>query len=166
MWPLAEVSVAAADEFRLWEGSEFGDINLLASLNDYDPERIRVWEQERAAVINFGFLSEANTYAYREPKVSLASVLDHRFGEMRDQETAEIGLRSAMTGHLVLSTLHTNDAPSSLSRLVDMGVDSFKTDAPRSVWAVGLHMSAGAYVRLSSIGPHPQAGWGRAESRI
>jgi hypothetical protein len=85
MWPLAEVSVDAANEFRLWETSEFGEIDLLASLNDYDPERIRVWEQERAAVINFGFLSEANTYAYREPKVSLASVLDHRFGEMRDQ---------------------------------------------------------------------------------
>jgi hypothetical protein len=85
MWPLAEVSVDAANEFRLWETSEFGDIDLLASLNDYDPEKIRVWEQERAAVINFGFLSEANTYAYREPKVSLASVLDHRFGEMRDQ---------------------------------------------------------------------------------
>ncbi len=85
MWPLAQVSVDTANEFRLWDTSEFGDINLLASLNDYDPERIRVWEQERAAVINFGFLSEANTYAYREPKVSLASVLDHRFGEMRDQ---------------------------------------------------------------------------------
>jgi hypothetical protein len=85
MWPLAEVSVEAANEFRLWETSEFGDIDLLASLNDYDPAKIRVWEQERAAVINFGFLSEANTYAYREPKVSLASVLDHRFGEMRDQ---------------------------------------------------------------------------------
>jgi hypothetical protein len=85
MWPLAEVSVDAGNEFRLWETSEFADINLLASINDYDPERIRAWEQERAAVINFGFLSEANTYAYREPKVSLASVLDHRFGEMRDQ---------------------------------------------------------------------------------
>ena len=85
MWPLAEVSVAAGNEFRLWETSEFGDINLLASINDYDPAKIRVWEQERAAVINFGFLSEANTYAYRQPKVSLASVVDHRFGEMRDQ---------------------------------------------------------------------------------
>ena len=85
MWPLAEVSVATANEFRLWETSEFGEINLLAQLNDYDPAKIRVWEQERAAVINFGFLSEANTYAYRQPKVSMASVLDHRFGEMRDQ---------------------------------------------------------------------------------
>jgi hypothetical protein len=85
MWPMAEVGVDYMNEFRLWNTSEFADINLLASLNDYDPERIKVWEQERAAVINFGFLSEANTYAYREPKVSLASVLDHRFGEMRDQ---------------------------------------------------------------------------------
>lgn len=85
MWPLAEVGVAVADEFRLWDTTEFADIKLLAALNDFDPQRIRTWEQERAAVINFGFLSEANTYAYREPKVSLASVLDHRFGEMRDQ---------------------------------------------------------------------------------
>jgi len=46
-------------------------------------------------------------------------------GEMRDQETAEIGLRASMTGHMVLSTLHTNDAASSALRLLDMGVDSY-----------------------------------------
>ncbi|MHB8453792.1 MAG: GspE/PulE family protein [Acidiferrobacterales bacterium] len=46
-------------------------------------------------------------------------------GEMRDQETAEIGLRAAMTGHLVLSTLHTNDAVSTPSRLLDMGAAPF-----------------------------------------
>ncbi|PID43803.1 MAG: MSHA biogenesis protein MshE [Proteobacteria bacterium] len=46
-------------------------------------------------------------------------------GEMRDQETAEIGLRAAMTGHLVLSTLHTNDAASSCMRLVDMGAEPY-----------------------------------------
>ncbi len=46
-------------------------------------------------------------------------------GEMRDQETAEIGLRAAMTGHMVLSTLHTNDAASSAMRLLDMGVDTY-----------------------------------------
>lgn len=46
-------------------------------------------------------------------------------GEMRDQETAEIGLRAAMTGHLVLSTLHTNDAVSSALRLIDMGADGY-----------------------------------------
>lgn len=46
-------------------------------------------------------------------------------GEMRDQETAEIGLRAAMTGHMVLSTLHTNDAISTAVRLTDMGADAF-----------------------------------------
>ena len=46
-------------------------------------------------------------------------------GEMRDQETAEIGLRAAMTGHLVMSTLHTNDAVSSAMRLIDMGAEPY-----------------------------------------
>jgi type IV pilus assembly protein PilB len=43
-------------------------------------------------------------------------------GEIRDEETAEIAIRAALTGHLVFSTLHTNDAPSSINRLMDMGV--------------------------------------------
>ena len=46
-------------------------------------------------------------------------------GEIRDSETAEIALRSALTGHLLLSTLHTNDSTSSLSRLMDMGIEDF-----------------------------------------
>ena len=61
---------------------------------------------------------------------ALRSVLRHdpdiiMVGEMRDLESAEIGIRSALTGHLVLSTLHTNDAPSAATRLVDMGVPPF-----------------------------------------
>jgi type IV pilus assembly protein PilB len=46
-------------------------------------------------------------------------------GEIRDQETAKIAIESALTGHLVLSTLHTNDAPSAITRLVEMGVEPF-----------------------------------------
>lgn len=46
-------------------------------------------------------------------------------GEIRDNETADIALRSALTGHLLLSTLHTNDSTSSLSRLMDMGIENF-----------------------------------------
>lgn len=46
-------------------------------------------------------------------------------GEIRDRETAEIAIQAALTGHLVFSTLHTNDAPSTLVRLIDMGVESF-----------------------------------------
>jgi MSHA biogenesis protein MshE len=54
-------------------------------------------------------------------------------GEMRDQETVETGLRAALTGHLVLSTLHTNDAVSTPMRLIDMG-------APRYMVALSLHL--------------------------
>ncbi len=46
-------------------------------------------------------------------------------GEIRDRETAEIAIRAALTGHLVFSTLHTNDAPSAVTRLTDMGVESY-----------------------------------------
>jgi general secretion pathway protein E len=46
-------------------------------------------------------------------------------GEIRDLETAQIAVQSALTGHLVLSTLHTNDAPSSINRLLDMGVEDY-----------------------------------------
>lgn len=46
-------------------------------------------------------------------------------GEIRDSETAEIAMRAAITGHLVLSTIHTNDAPSSISRLIDMGIQPY-----------------------------------------
>ena len=51
-------------------------------------------------------------------------------GEIRDLETAEIAIRSALTGHVVLSTVHTNDAVSSFTRLVDMGVEPFLVAAP------------------------------------
>jgi type IV pilus assembly protein PilB len=50
-------------------------------------------------------------------------------GEMRDLETADIGIEAALTGHLVLSTLHTNDAPSATIRLIDMGVEPFLVSA-------------------------------------
>jgi type IV pilus assembly protein PilB len=50
-------------------------------------------------------------------------------GEIRDRDTAEIAVRAALTGHLVLSTLHTNDAASTVIRLLDMGVESFLVSA-------------------------------------
>ncbi len=56
-----------------------------------------------------------------------ASQFDARsvIGEIRDLETAEIAIRAALTGHLVFSTLHTNDAPSTITRLKDMGIPTF-----------------------------------------
>jgi general secretion pathway protein E len=46
-------------------------------------------------------------------------------GEVRDRETADVAIRSALTGHFVYSTLHTNDAPSAITRLTDMGVENY-----------------------------------------
>lgn len=54
-------------------------------------------------------------------------------GEIRDSETAEIAVRAALTGHLVLSTIHTNDAPSTINRLVDMGIEPFLAAASISL---------------------------------
>jgi general secretion pathway protein E len=67
-------------------------------------------------------------------------------GEIRDRETAEIAIQASLTGHLVLSTLHTNDAPSAVTRLIDMGVEPFLISS--SV----LAMMAQRLVRL--ICPH------------
>ena len=65
---------------------------------------------------------------------ALRSILRHdpdivMVGEMRDRETAEVAIQAALTGHLVFSTLHTNDAPSGITRLVDMGVEPFLVSA-------------------------------------
>jgi hypothetical protein len=85
LWQMARTGVAQATDHRLWDTELFAQVKLIAAINDNDPEKIRGWLHQFDAIVNFGFLSEANTYAYRHPKVSLASVLDHRFGEMRDQ---------------------------------------------------------------------------------
>jgi len=68
--------------------------------------------------IGLTFANILRTALRQDPDVILV-------GEMRDQETVEIGLRAAITGHLVLSTLHTNDAVSTAARLLDMGAEGF-----------------------------------------
>ena len=68
--------------------------------------------------IGLGFSEILRTTLRQDPDIIMV-------GEMRDQETAEIGLRGALTGHLVLSTLHTNDAISSAVRLLDMGAPGY-----------------------------------------
>ena len=68
--------------------------------------------------IGLTFASALRSFLRQDPDVMLV-------GEVRDLETAEICIRSALTGHLVLSTLHTNDAPSAINRLMDIGVEPF-----------------------------------------
>ncbi len=68
--------------------------------------------------INLTFANGLRSILRQDPDIIMV-------GEIRDLETAEIAIHASMTGHLVLSTLHTNDAPSAVTRLVDMGVESF-----------------------------------------
>jgi type IV pilus assembly protein PilB len=68
------------------------------------------------------FASALRSFLRQDPDIIMV-------GEMRDLETADIAIESALTGHLVLSTLHTNDAPSAVIRLVDMGVEPFLISA-------------------------------------
>ncbi|MEN9308215.1 MAG: type pilus assembly ATPase PilB [Fibrobacterota bacterium] len=68
--------------------------------------------------IGLTFAAALRAFLRQDPDVIMV-------GEMRDLETAEIGVKAALTGHLVLSTLHTNDAPSTINRLIDMGIEPF-----------------------------------------
>ena len=85
MWQVADIGLAEADEHRLFEAPSFEQIKLLSDLNGGDPDRIKAWEQANHPIVNFGHLREANTYAWRGDSVSLATLVDHRFGQMRDQ---------------------------------------------------------------------------------
>lgn len=74
--------------------------------------------------------TQVNTKANMTFATALRSILRQdpdviMIGEIRDEETAQIGIRAAITGHLVFSTLHTNDAPGAVTRLVDMGVSPY-----------------------------------------
>ncbi|MGB0639786.1 MAG: type IV-A pilus assembly ATPase PilB, partial [Myxococcota bacterium] len=68
--------------------------------------------------IGLNFASSLRSFLRQDPDIVMV-------GEIRDFETAEIGVKAALTGHLVLSTLHTNDAPSSVSRMLNMGIEPF-----------------------------------------
>jgi type IV pilus assembly protein PilB len=68
--------------------------------------------------IGLNFAAALRSFLRQDPNIILV-------GEIRDFETAEIGVKAALTGHLVLSTLHTNDAPSTINRLMNMGIEPF-----------------------------------------
>src|SRR6266571_3047051 len=80
---------------------------------------VQVQVQEKAGLT---FASALRSILRQDPNVLLV-------GEIRDRETAQIAVQASLTGHLVLSTLHTNDAPNAVTRLVDIGVEAYKIAA-------------------------------------
>ena len=94
------------------------DINII-TVEDPVEYRLRYIRQTQINVkAGVTFASAIRAILRQDPDVVM-------IGEMRDRETAEIAVQAAMTGHLVFSTLHTNDAPGAVSRLIDMGVEPF-----------------------------------------
>jgi len=107
-------------------------VSLYTGLNVLNKEDTNISTAEDPAEINLPGVNQVNV----NPKVGLTFASALRaflrqdpdvimVGEIRDLETAEIAIKASQTGHLVLSTLHTNDAPKTLSRLVDMGVQPY-----------------------------------------
>jgi type IV pilus assembly protein PilB len=102
---------------------------MLSSLNDDSKNTITLEDPVEFDIDGINQV-QLNTKANLTFATGLRSILRQdpdiiMLGEIRDTETAEIAIRSALTGHLVLSTLHTNDAPSTITRIIDMGIDSF-----------------------------------------
>ena len=107
-------------------------VSLYTGLNILNREDTNISTAEDPAEINLPGVNQVNV----NPKVGLTFAAALRaflrqdpdvvmVGEIRDLETAEIAIKAAQTGHLVLSTLHTNDAPQTLTRLIDMGVKPY-----------------------------------------
>ena len=98
------------------------DINVMTAEDPVEYNFMGMNQVQVKEEIGLTFASALRAFLRQSPDIILV-------GEIRDFETAEIAVKAALTGHLVLSTLHTNDAPSSISRLLNMGIEPFLVSA-------------------------------------
>ena len=107
-------------------------VTLYSALNSLNSEDIKILTAEDPVEFNFKGINQVNVNA--EVGMTFAAALKAflrqdpdiiMVGEIRDIETAEIAMKAAMTGHLVFSTLHTNDSPATVSRMVDIGIPPY-----------------------------------------
>ncbi len=94
------------------------DVNILTIEDPIEYNLEGINQTHVRADIGFTFAKALRSFLRQDPDIIMV-------GEIRDAETAEIAIRSALTGHLVLSTLHTNDAPTAITRLIEMGIEPF-----------------------------------------
>ena len=111
-------------------------VTLYSCLSLRNTDDVKILTAEDPVEFNFSGVNQVNVI--KEVGMTFAKALKAflrqdpdicMIGEIRDLETGEIAVEASMTGHLVLSTLHTNDAPSTVTRLIDMGVPSFNVAA-------------------------------------
>ena len=107
-------------------------VTLYSALNSLNSEDIKILTAEDPVEFNFRGINQVNVH--QEVGMTFAAALKAflrqdpdiiMVGEIRDMETAEIAIKAAMTGHLVFSTLHTNDSAATIGRLIDIGIPAF-----------------------------------------
>ena len=101
-------------------------LNILTAEDPVEYELDGVGQVQIKDDIGYDFGRALRSFLRQDPEIILV-------GEMRDKETVDIGLKAALTGHLVFSTLHTNDAPSSITRLQNMGTPDYLISAAVSL---------------------------------
>jgi type IV pilus assembly protein PilB len=94
------------------------DTNIVTAEDPVEFQLPGINQVQMKEQIGLNFATALRSFLRQDPNIILV-------GEIRDFETAEIAIKAALTGHLVLSTLHTNDAPSTISRLMNMGIEPF-----------------------------------------
>jgi type IV pilus assembly protein PilB len=94
------------------------EVNIMTAEDPVEFNLMGINQVQMHDDIGLNFAASLRSFLRQDPDIILV-------GEIRDFETAEIGIKAALTGHLVLSTLHTNDAPSTISRMINMGVEPF-----------------------------------------
>ena len=94
------------------------DVNIITCEDPVEYQLEGINQVQMNSDIGLTFASALRSILRQDPDIVLV-------GEIRDGETAEIAIKAALTGHLVLSTLHTNDAPGAVTRLIDMGIEPF-----------------------------------------
>ncbi|MEJ2696034.1 MAG: type IV-A pilus assembly ATPase PilB [Candidatus Sulfobium sp.] len=94
------------------------DTNIMTAEDPVEFNFMGINQVQVREEIGLSFAASLRSFLRQDPDIIMV-------GEIRDFETAEIGIKAALTGHLVLSTLHTNDAPGTISRLLNMGIEPF-----------------------------------------
>ncbi len=94
------------------------EVNIMTAEDPVEFNLTGINQVQMKEQIGLNFAATLRSFLRQDPNIILV-------GEIRDFETAEVAIKAAMTGHLVLSTLHTNDAPSSINRLMNMGIEPF-----------------------------------------
>jgi len=94
------------------------DVNIITAEDPVEFNLPGINQVQMKEQIGLNFAAALRSFLRQDPNIILV-------GEIRDFETAEVAIKAAMTGHLVLSTLHTNDAPSSINRMMNMGIEPF-----------------------------------------